>query len=221
MRDQPFSLLTRDHFMLCQSAIAALIACSSLLSTPVQPFPLKQVRLLDGPFREAMLLNKAYLLSLENDRFLHNFRTVAGLPSTAQPYGGWEGPDNDVRGHCTGHYLSACAMTYASTGDEQLKTRCDDLVRELAKCQQALTDAGANAGFLAAFPESFFDRLETHQKVWVPWYTIHKIMAGLLDVYQQCGNEDALTIAKKMAEWAKFRVDRLTVEQMQAILEVE
>src|SRR5262249_3952101 len=106
------------------------------------PFPLPDVRLLDGPFREAMLRDPKYLLSLDNDRLLHMFRVTAGLPSTAKPYGGWEAPDVQLRGHSTGHFLSSCALMYASTGDERFKTKADAVVAELAKVQQALAAKG-------------------------------------------------------------------------------
>src|SRR5262252_9906120 len=85
------------------------------------PFELGSVRLLDGPFRDAMLRDQRYLLSLDTDRMLHNFRVTAGLPSTAKPLGGWEAPDVELRGHSVGHYLSAVLIMYASTGDERFK----------------------------------------------------------------------------------------------------
>ena len=184
-----------------------------------EPFALPDVRLLDGPFRDAMLRDKAYLLSLDPDRLLHNFRVNVGFPSTAKPYGGWEEPKGELRGHSVGHYLSACALMYASTGDKTLKQRADAIVAEFAKCQAAATNAGFHAGYLSAFPESFIDRVETRQKVWAPWYTLHKIMAGLLDTHQLCGNPQALDVLVKMADWVKFRVDHLTEAQMQASLE--
>src|SRR5579872_2831314 len=86
-------------------------------------FPLQEVRLLDGPFKHAMDLDGAYLLALDTDRLVHNFRVNAGLPSTAQPLGGWEAPKGELRGHFVGHYLSACALMYASTGDKRLKEK--------------------------------------------------------------------------------------------------
>src|SRR5208337_3907722 len=86
-----------------------------------QAFALEDVRLLDGPFKHAMELDEKYLLSLDVDRLLHNFRLNAGLPSSALPLGGWEEPKGELRGHFTGHYLSACALMYASTGDKDIK----------------------------------------------------------------------------------------------------
>ncbi|MBO0724337.1 MAG: glycoside hydrolase family 127 protein [Blastocatellia bacterium] len=185
------------------------------------PFPLTEVRLLDGPFREAMLRDQKYLLGLDNDRLLHMFRVTAGLPSTARPYGGWEAPDVQLRGHSMGHFLSACALMYASTGDERFKTKADAVVAELAKVQQALAARSFNAGYLSAFPEEFFDMVDKRERVWAPYYTIHKIMAGLLDMYLLCDDKQALDVLLKQAAWVKFRVDRLTEEQQQAALQTE
>jgi uncharacterized protein len=186
-----------------------------------RPFPLQAVRLLDGPFREAMLRDQQYLLALDNDRLLHNFRVNAGLPSTAKPLGGWEAPEVELRGHSLGHFLSACALMHASTGDARFKTKADTVVAELARIQQTLAAKGFNTGYLSAFPEEFFDRVEKRQRVWAPYYTIHKIMAGLLDVYLYSGNRQALDTLARQADWVKFRVDRLTDEQQQAALQTE
>ena len=186
----------------------------------VQPFPLQQVRLLDGPFKQAQRLDQEYLLSLDPDRLLHNFRVNAGLPSSAAPLGGWEAPDVELRGHTVGHLLSALALMYAATGDARFKTRADLIVAELAKVQDALAKR-FHPGYLSAFPEEFFDRVEARLKVWAPYYTIHKIMAGLLDVHQLCDNRAALDVVTRMADWVKFRVDRLTDDQMQAALGTE
>jgi uncharacterized protein len=213
--------------------LAALFFAGALLrptnATPVadkvesqaQPFDLKQVRLLDGPFKEAQERDRKYLQELDADRLLHNFRVTAGLPSTAEPLGGWEAPKCEIRGHFVGHYLTACALMYASTGDEKLKAKADYMVAELAKCQAALPGQGYNRGFLAAFPESFFDRVDKCQPVWVPYYTLHKIMAGLLDMYQCTGNQQALEVLLKMADWLQFRVGRLSHEQQQKALNTE
>ena len=192
-----------------------------LVAAKARFFDLKQVRLLDGPFRDAMLRNERYLLRLEPDRFLHTFRLNVGLPSSARPYGGWEEPKCELRGHSLGHYLSALAMAHASSGDPAFGERAKEIVAELAKCQAASPKAGFHAGYLSAFPESFLDRVEARQPVWAPWYTLHKIMAGLLDVHQLCDNPPALEVLVKMADWVKFRVDRLTLEQMQASLDAE
>jgi DUF1680 family protein len=184
------------------------------------PFPLQSVRLLDGPFRDAMIRDQAYLLSLDLDRLLHNFRVTAGLPSTAQPLGGWEAPDVELRGHAVGHYLSAVSIMYASTGDARFRQRADALVAEFAKVQDA-ESAKFHPGYLSAFPEELFDRVERRQRVWAPYYTLHKIMAGLLDAYVLTGNAQALDVLKKQADWVVWRNGRLTEDQRQAMLQTE
>src|SRR5262245_21879696 len=183
-------------------------------------FDLQDVRLLDGPFEQAQKLDQDYLLSLDQDRLLHNFRVNAGMPSSAKPLGGWEAPDVELRGHTVGHYLSALALMYAATGDERFKSRADSMVAELGKIQ-AEQARKFHAGYLSAFPEEFFDRVDARQRVRAPYYTIHKIMAGLLDVHELCGNAQALEMVTKMADWVKFRVDRLSEEQQQRALSTE
>ena len=189
------------------------------IANVVEPFLLSNVRLLDGPFRDAMLRDQKYLLSLDPDRFLFNFRANVGLKSDARPYGGWDAPDCEQRGAMLGHYLTACSQMYASTGDAEFKRRVDRSVAGLAECQSNSVSAGFNAGYLSAFPESFIDRVEKRQRVWAPWYALHKIMAGLLAANQLCGNAQALNIVTNMADWVKFRVDRLTPQQMQSSLD--
>ena len=178
-----------------------------------QPFPLSDVRLLDGPFKHAQELDEKYLLSLDVDRLLHTFRLNAGLPSTAKPYGGWEEPKGELRGHFLGHYLTACALMYASTGDARFKQKGEVVVAGLAACQ-----AKFPGGYLSAFPEEFFDRVEKRERVWAPYYTLHKLFAGLLDMYALCGDAHALDVAKKFGDWAIARNSRLTDEQMQRML---
>ena len=192
-----------------------------VVTLQAQPFPLADVRLLDGPFRDAMLLDQAYLLSLDADRLLRNFRVNVNLPTDAKPYGGWESPTTELRGHAVGHYLSACSMMYASTGNPKLKQQVDSIVAGMAVCQSNSPAAGFHEGYLSAFPESFFDRLEHYSNVWAPWYTLHKVMAGLLDAYQYTGNQQALEVLTNMANWVQWREDRLTPQQMQRTLENE
>lgn len=126
-----------------------------------------------------------------------------------------------VAGHSTGHLLSALAQAYASSGNTAFKTKGDSLVTVLAQCQSRAATAGFNTGFLAAFPESFIDRVEARQDVWAPYYTLHKIMAGLLDMYLLAGNSQALTVLTGMASWVKFRNDRLSSTQRQDMLDTE
>jgi hypothetical protein len=208
--------------LLSGGMLSALAEPASKKSTrAAEPFPMADVRLLAGPFRDAMLRDQKYLLSLEPDRLLRNFRLNVNLPSSAKPLGGWEEPGCELRGHSLGHYLSALSLMYASTGDDQFKQRADYIVAELARCQRKSPAAGFREGYLSAFPESFIDRVEQGRPVWAPWYTLHKIMAGLLDANQHCGNAQALAVLTNMANWVKFRVDHLSPDQMQRSLEVE
>jgi hypothetical protein len=179
-------------------------------------FRLEDVRLLEGPFKRAMELDRAYLLSLDVDRLLHNFRVNAGLPSSAKPLGGWEEPNCELRGHCVGHYLSACAMMYAGTGDKRLKEKGNAVVSGLAECQ-----AKIGSGYLSAYPEEFIDRVESLKRVWAPYYTLHKIYAGFLDMYVYCGNQQALQVCEKFADWVISRNASLSDEQMQKMLGTE
>jgi hypothetical protein len=182
----------------------------------VRPFELSRVRLRPGPFLDAAEVNRRFVLGLDPDRLLHMFRVTAGLPSSAEPLGGWERPDNELRGHFTGHYLSACALMSASLGDDTAKARGDLMVSELGKCQKAL-----GSGYLSAFPEEFFDRLREGQPVWAPWYTLHKIMAGLLDMNVHAGNPQALEILKGIAGWTGRWVRPLGEAHMARVLERE
>jgi DUF1680 family protein len=177
-------------------------------------FSLKQVRLLPGPFKEAMERDLEYLLSLDPDRLLHTFRLAAGLPSSAQPYGGWEEPDGELRGHSTGHYLSACAFLYASTGNEKIKANAEYTVAGLAECQRELGDSG----YLSAYPEEFFDRVFSVRRVWAPFYTLHKIMAGLIDMYECCDSALALELVENIARWVKSRTDLSSGRHMEIVL---
>src|SRR3954467_8044145 len=156
----------------------AAAASRPVTGVSVFPFPLSAVRLQAGPFLDNMNRQLAYVRFVDADRLLHTFRTNAGLASSAQPCGGWESPTTELRGHSTGHLLSGLAQAYANTGDTAYKTKGDYLVNALAACQAGAPGRGFHAGYLSAFPENFFDRLESGQSVWAPYYTLHKIMAG-------------------------------------------
>ena len=202
-------------------------------------FPMAQVRLLPGSvFHDAQEWNRGYMSRLAADRLLYNFRANAGLPVGAS--GGFAGGGNDnwerpadgthateLRGHFTGHFLSASANLWASTGDRDAKAKGDEMVAELAKCQQKL-----GGGYLSAFPVSFWERLDrlsgaarqpgSQESIpWAPFYTLHKIMAGLFDMYQHAGNRQALEVVSGMADWADRWSAAKTEEHMQQILNTE
>jgi uncharacterized protein len=204
--------------------VATLAAAPPVGPSPgarLQAFPPRDVRLLDGPFRDMQQRGLAHLLALDPDRLLHTFRLNAALPSTAKPYGGWEAPAVELRGHSLGHYLTACALAFEATGDERLRTRALAITGELRRVQLALAARGASPGYLSAFPEELFDRVEHRRSVWAPYYTFHKILAGLLDVHRVFSDPVALTTAKGMAAWVGFRAGRLSDAQWQEMLETE
>ncbi|HEX6545922.1 MAG TPA: beta-L-arabinofuranosidase domain-containing protein [Bryobacteraceae bacterium] len=183
----------------------------------LSPFPLSQVRLLPGVFAQEAEKNARYLDSLSVDRLLYSFRAEAGLNNSAEAYGGWEAPSCELRGHFNGgHYLSGCALAYATSSNEDLKRKGDQMVAALAKCQQKL-----NGGYLSAFPETFFDRLSREEKVWAPFYTLHKILAGLIDMYALTGNEQALQVAEGLGGWITQWSANRSDAQMQRILRTE
>ncbi|XP_061361383.1 uncharacterized protein LOC133305236 [Gastrolobium bilobum] len=164
--------------------------------------PLQDVRLLVGSIHwRAQQTNLEYLLMLDVDRLLWSFRKNAGLPTPGTPYGGWEGADVELRGHFVGHYLSASALMWASTQNGSLKEKMSALVAGLSACQERI-----GTGYLSAFPSEFFDRFEAVQSVWAPYYTIHKILAGLLDQHTIAGNPQALKMVTWMVDYFYNRV---------------
>jgi len=199
------------------SASAAKQISREVVPLQAVPFPMSNVRLGPGALSAAAEANRRYLRTLPPDRLLHTYRLTAGLPSSAEPLGDWEKPDCELRGHFAGgHYLSACALAFASSGDEELKRNGDVMVAELAKCQ-----AQHKNGYLSAFPQELFDRLRDGVNVWAPFYTIHKIMNGHLDMYVLAGNDQALETVQKMAGWVRSWADPLSEQQMQRVLLVE
>ena len=179
-----------------------------------EPFDLANVRLLDGICCANQESDGKYLLALDPDRLLHNFRVNAKLPAPGEPYGGWEAANHGLRGHFVGHYLSACAEMYAATGDRRFLERGSLLVGELEKCQAAL-----GGGYLSAFPAQQFDKLTEQSKTAdVPYYTVHKIMAGLMDQYHYCHDARALAMVAKMADYFRGWMARFTPEQIEGML---
>jgi uncharacterized protein len=188
-----------------------------------EPFPMTQVRLLPGSvYHDHQEWNRAYMKRLDPDRMLYTFRANVGLPTgSAKPLGGWEQPESgtrasELRGHFPGHFLSASALLYASTGDKPAKEKADYMVAEMAKVQEKL-----GGKYLSAFPTSWWERLEKRERVWAPFYTIHKIMAGMFDMYTLAGNKQAQQVLEGMCTWADEWSAPKTDENMQAMLNVE
>jgi DUF1680 family protein len=186
-------------------------------SARIVPFPLTSVRLAPGIFKEQVEINARYLDSLSVDRLLHSFRVTAGISSSATPYKGWEEPTCELRGHFAGgHFLSAVALASATSENDVLKRNGDELVSGLAQCQKKNP-----AGYLSAFPPDLFEHLVQGKPVWAPFYTYHKIMAGLLDAYVLMSNSDALQIAEGMARWVGDYFTGISAEQRQRMLRNE
>ena len=183
----------------------------------VLSFDLKEVKLLDSPFLENQRREEKWLLSIDNNRLLHTFRLNAGIASKAKALGGWEAPEIELRGHSTGHVLSGLALMYASTGNISFKLKGDSLVTELKKIQDAIDQNG----YLSAFPQYFVNRAINDGHVWAPWYTLHKIFAGLLDMYLYADNKMAFAMAKKMGDWAFLKLSGLSLLQLDKMLKTE
>ena len=180
-------------------------------------FDLSDVKLFDSRFKENMERDGKWLLSINNSRLLHSWYVNAGMRTNAKPYGGWEGLDVELRGHTMGHVLSALAMMYASTGDDVYKNKADSLVSALAEIQQVLNQGG----YISAYPQNLIDRVIAGKPVWAPWYTLHKIMEGLIDMYQYAGNKQALDVVTKMADWAYHKLENLSPEQLATMQRTE
>jgi DUF1680 family protein len=196
------------------------------------PFSIRDVQLLDGPFKEAMEADTRYLLEIEPDRLLSDYRVQSGLPVKAERYGGWEA--TRMRGPAVGFYLSACAMEYAVSRDRRFLEKVNYIVDELAACQTARRHAAGPglidmSGYVGAIPHE--DTLWTEVSAGTirshgfdlngaasPWYVVHKVMAGLLDAYYYCGNTRALQVEKGMADWTSTVIDHLSADILQKML---
>ena len=184
-----------------------MLSMSVIAQTVVQPFALTDVRLLPSRFQRNMQRDSAWIASIPVNRLLHSFRNTAGVYSALEGgydaglrLGGWESLDCDLRGHITGHLLSAMAYL-------QMREKADSLVQGLAQVQQQY-----GMGYLSAFGEGLIDRNIQGKSVWAPFYTLHKILQGLLDQYTMCGNETAITVAKGMGDWAYNKLSPLSEE---------
>lgn len=173
------------------------------------------VRLLPGSlFYDAEERMKEYLLSMEADRMLYNFRRASGLDTgDAKPLDGWEKWESQIRGHTTGHYMSALALCYHATGDERFKEKAEYMVESLKKCQEAFSRMeGVGEGFLSGYLPDQFDQLEEYVEypaIWAPYYTLHKILAGLLDCYTYAEVPEALAVSEQLGLWVWRRLSKI------------
>lgn len=189
-------------------------------------FPLRDVTLLDGPFKHARDLNIQTLLKYDVDRLLAPYRKEAGLPAKALSYPNWIGLD----GHIGGHYLSAMAINYAATGDSTCKRLMDYMVTEIKSCQDAnailypswgVGYAGGVPGSNAIWSTFKTGNFTNFYAAWVPWYNVHKMYAGLRDAWLYGGNETAKTVFLSFCDWGINITSALTDTQMETMLGVE
>ena len=182
--------------------------------------PPGQVKLLPSMFQHRFDLNRRYLMSLRSDNLLQNHYMEAGLwgprLNPKDCHGGWESPTCQLRGHFLGHWLSAAARIYDSTGDVEVKGKADRIVSELARCQEE--NGGEWAG---SIPEKYLDWIARGKRVWAPHYTLHKTLMGLYDMVAYAGNEQALDILIKWAKWFYRWTSQFSREELDEILDVE
>ena len=195
-----------------------------VVATPAQMLPLASVRLLEGPFADAVKANRTYLLALEPDRLLAPYLREAGLEPKAKPYGNWE--SSGLAGHTGGHYLSALSTMIASgadTPDGELRRRLDYMISELERCQKASGDGyvGGVPGSRELWKAVAAGRVEVVNSKWVPWYNLHKTFAGLRDAYLIAGNTKARDILIQCGDWCEKITSGLSDQQMQQMLAQE
>lgn len=178
----------------------------------IKTFLPSQVKLNDPYLKNAFQKEFDYLNSFDCDKLLCNFRKTKDLTPKAESYPGWE--EKEIRGHTLGHYLSALAQTYSTTEDKSIYTKLQYILDELYLCQ-------FDNGYLSAFPEEFFDRVENGKPVWVPWYTMHKIISGLNTVYNLTKLEITLEILSKLGDWVYHRTMKWTPEIQLKVLAME
>ena len=205
--------------------IGLLLLTSVSALAQMLPFALQDVKLTGGPFKNAQDVDQRYILALDPDKLLAPYRIDAGLPLKASRYGNWESSGLD--GHIGGHYLSALAMLYASTGDPELKNRLDYMVDQLAQCQ-----AKNGNGYVGGIPQGKVFWARIHQgdidgssfglnNTWVPLYNIHKLFAGLRDAYEYAGNQQAKQVLIGLGNWFVELIKPLSDEQIQQVLRTE
>jgi len=224
-RSQFFKVVIGGSAWLVSAGFAQRIR--NAVSDAARPLPLNAVRLTGGPLKRAQDLDAQYLLSLETARMLAPYRRLAGLEPQGEPYPGWYAGGRNLTGHICGHYLSAVSLMFAATGDVRFKERADAIVAELKIVQDKWGDGFA--GGLEHVHDAFADVSKGVIRsasfdlngLWSPWYTLHKTYAGLRDAYRYTGNQSALDVETKFAEWAERVLKPMGGDQIQRMLNTE
>jgi len=218
------------HYLIVFCTLICLMMGHSRLNAQAKlypnEFPLSDVTLLDGPFKHARDLNIQVLLKYDVDRLLAPYRKEAGLLEKAKTYPNWDGLD----GHIAGHYLTAMALNYASTGNVECKKRMEYMLSELKVCLEAnaTNNADWGVGYIGGFPNSkklwsAFKKgdFSVYNAAWAPFYNLHKMFAGLRDAWVYCDYEDAKVLFLKFCDWGISMTSSFTENQMQSILNME
>lgn len=181
----------------------------------LKDFSMGSVQCCDAYIENAFSLEKEYLKSLDSDKLLKGFCEIAGLPSDATKYGGWE--TSAIQGHTIGHYLTAVSQSFATSGDEEFKKIADHIIDVFWECQNK------DNGYLAAIPESHYEQIEKDDidGTWVPWYSMHKILAGIVKAYELTGNDKALEVASNLGDWVYSRTSKWDKTTKSTVLNVE
>jgi uncharacterized protein len=176
-------------------------------------YNLDEVKVSDNEFASRRELVKKYIHTFDIGRLMHTFKNNAGIASDAEPLGGWEEPECGLRGHFVGHYLSACSKLAFADSDERLKTKANEIVDVMAQCAQP-------NGYLSAFEEEKLDilELEENRNVWAPYYTLHKILQGLIDCHLYLHNEKSLELALNLAKYIHSRFEKISFWKIDGIL---
>jgi len=162
-------------------------------SLPLTQFSANEVTLRDSSeFAVRQQWDRNFMLSLDVDRLLYFFLDESHRKGLT-PYGSWE--SLDLKGHTLGHYLTAMSMLYAQSEDAEVKQRIDRVVDGMEECQHRL-----GTGLITAFRLNLLDECETQGTGWAPYYTLHKLLQGLLDAYTYGGNQKALIMATAMGD---------------------
>jgi uncharacterized protein len=202
-------------------AHAALAPARPDIGVSAFAFDLGQVRLTASRWLDNQNRTLSYLRFVDVNRLLYNFRANHRLSTGgAAANGGWDAPTFPFRGHVQGHFLTAWAQAWAVLGDTTCRDKANTMVAELARCQANNAAAGFNAGYLSGFPEADFSSLEagTLTNGNVPYYCLHKTLAGLLDAWRYIGSTQARDVLLALAGWVDWRTGRLSSGQMQTVL---
>lgn len=182
----------------------------------ITAFKLNKVRITEDFSMNAIQKELAYLDALEIDKLLAGFHERLGQTAKAERYPGWE--SSEIQGHTAGHYMTALAQAYENADSAEsaalIFEKLSYIITDLKSCQSV-------DGFLFASGEDLFDRVEARKPAWVPWYTMHKILTGIIAIYDATKSQEALLVASHLGDWVYKRTAAWTKELQKTVLSVE